>query len=452
MATFGRNQTAVPKPPTTAAPKLSKGKSKGANVPATDRRLRGDQPPERPPSENSSLSDIPLSPEMVPTPMPGPPEASGSALHSTDQPRPTELPEPRTGATATTQLASEDANTANLILAALLKVTQGQDVLLQHLQAMHPPQPRQLSQPAPLQESQVSAGPLPNPLPLPTVPAQQPPQLSQPAPLQETQASAVPLHNPPPLPMMPAQQPTFLTPTPAPSLMAGSFMPPTGNTSMGACSVQSLFPDIEESLLLAIGRHTLRPGQISKLDTRLRDKQVASNLEYDNGVLIHKERLPSSKDFPTFESLHYPLQRYFSILQAQVIASAPPSVLTPFIIGCNDYISLLNTMHLDYDWMAVLNYHFAVHAQRLSDMAQGNYLLWGKIDTECQNRYLVGHTRARTYKDRGSHKNSGDGSKTQTCNDFNFRTCFREKCLRLHKCRSCDSTDHGVSKCPKKSS
>ena len=128
--------------------------------------------------------------------------------------------------------------------------------------------------------------------------------------------------------------------------------------------------------------------------------QVASNLGYENGILVHREAPPSSKDFPIFKSLHYPLLHYFSILQAQVVASAPPIMLIPFIVSCNDYISLLCTMHLEYDWMAVLNYHFAVHVQHISEIAQGNYSLWGKIDTEYQNKYLVGHTCACIAQDK----------------------------------------------------
>ena len=69
-------------------------------------------------------------------------------------------------------------------------------------------------------------------------------------------------------------------------------MPPVSNTGY---DMYSLFPEIEELLLLAIGYHTLRPGQISKLDTWICDKQVTTNLEYENGVLIHREKPPSSK-------------------------------------------------------------------------------------------------------------------------------------------------------------
>jgi hypothetical protein len=405
--------------------------SNRTTAPASDRRLRSTRSsPE--PIELSSLSEA-SSPETNPLPMPDTNEASGSnpqnagtapQVESHDQP-------PSGTSDMTVPVAPTDANTAGLILAALLKVAKGQDVLLQHIQttqASPPTQPPPGSAPTlrvqPLQPSLA-------PPPLPTPPSHSPPGIQ-------------------PSFLVPEQpQTTMAIPPPFP---AGGFMPPASNTGHGAYSLQSLFPDIEESLLLAIGRHMLRPGQISKLDNRLRDKHVASNLEYENGILVHKEKPPSSKDFPTFESLHYPLQRYFSVLQAQVVTACPPPVLIPFIIGCNDYISLLNVMHLDYEWTAVLNYHFAVHALRLSEMAQGNFSLWGRIDTECQNRYLVGHARSRYNKDRSAHKGTGDIAKNQTCNDFNFRTCYREKCQRIHKCRGCDSSDHGVSKCPKKSS
>ena len=426
MATFGRNQTAVPKSSRrnlkNPTPPTSTPLQRSGTVPTTERRLRN--APERDLTP-SPLSEVPSSPEIATAPMPDPTEASTSTPLNTEPGQPLESPALQgTTSTAVTSGSSDEANTARLVLATLLKVAEGQDTLLRHLQTMQPPQPPTI-QPQ-LQPPTVSAQP------------QQPPITPEQPPLPFP--ASVPYPQVPTAAPVPAHLPTTT-----------GFMPPTSNTGHGAYSLQSLFPNIEESLLLAIGRHTLRPGQISKLDTRLRDKHVASSLEYENGMLVHKEKLPSSKDFPTFESLHYPLQRYFSVLQAQVIASALPPVLTLFIVGCNDYISLLNAMHLDYEWTAVLNYHFAVHALRLSEMAQGIYHLWGKIDTECQNRYLVGHTRTRTSRDRGSHKGVGDNSKTQTCNDFNFRTCYREKCTRIHKCRGCDNPDHGILKCPKKS-
>ena len=142
MATFGCNQTAVPKAPTVPTSKVNKGKGKepapeASQMYTLDRRLRSNNSPE-------SILDLSLLSEAPPSPgaMPDSTEVAGSATLGTGVHR-SEVPAmslPQSGSSTATALTSPDnANTANLILAALLKVTQGQDALLQHLQATRPP-------------------------------------------------------------------------------------------------------------------------------------------------------------------------------------------------------------------------------------------------------------------------------------------------------------------------
>ncbi|KAF8577034.1 hypothetical protein K439DRAFT_1306264, partial [Ramaria rubella] len=128
-------------------------------------------------------------------------------------------------------------------------------------------------------------------------------------------------------------------------------------------SLQSFFPNIEEAVLLAIGQHALCPGHIFKLDTRIREKPSMMALEFENGSLVQCDKDPSPKDYPNWGLLYYPLLHYFSILQMQ------------------------------YEWMTVLNYHFAIHAKHLSEMSYGDYSHWGEIDGTLLNRYLIGHPR-----------------------------------------------------------
>ena len=138
MATFGRNQTAVPKAPTVPTSKANKGKGKepapeASQTHTLDRRLCSNNSPE-------SILDLLLLSEAPPSPgaMPDSTEVVGSmtlntGVHQSEVPV---MSLPQSGSnTATAPTSPDDANTTNLILAALLKVTQGQDVLLQHLQA-----------------------------------------------------------------------------------------------------------------------------------------------------------------------------------------------------------------------------------------------------------------------------------------------------------------------------
>ncbi|KAF8580023.1 hypothetical protein K439DRAFT_1304214, partial [Ramaria rubella] len=159
-------------------------------------------------------------------------------------------------------------------------------------------------------------------------------------------------------------------------------------------SLQSFFPDIKEVVLLAIGRHALHPGHIFKLDMRIREKPSMTALEFENGSLVQRDKDPSPKDYPNWGSLYYPLLCYFSILQMQGLSTANPSASKGFIFSCNEYLHLLYTMYTEYEWMAVLNYHFAIHAKHLSEMSYGDYSHWGEIDGTLLNRYLIGHPRA----------------------------------------------------------
>ena len=61
-------------------------------------------------------------------------------------------------------------------------------------------------------------------------------------------------------------------------------------------SLPSLFPDIDEARLLAIGRHTFKPGHISKLDDRIKAKVTLTVLDFENGALIHREREPFTRN------------------------------------------------------------------------------------------------------------------------------------------------------------
>jgi hypothetical protein len=167
-------------------------------------------------------------------------------------------------------------------------------------------------------------------------------------------------------------------------------------------SLPSLFPDIDEATLLAIGRHTFKPGHISKLDTHIKDKVMSTILDFENGTLIHREREPSTKEYPTWLSLYNPLVLYFSILQVHVSSSANIPAIRQVIIGCNDYLRTLYDLYIEYDWTALLNYHFAFHARRLTDMTRGDYSRWGEIDGALQTRFLIGHPRTRAAKDKSS--------------------------------------------------
>ncbi|KIJ31055.1 hypothetical protein M422DRAFT_53536 [Sphaerobolus stellatus SS14] len=228
---------------------------------------------------------------------------------------------------------------------------------------------------------------------------------------------------------------------------------PSSHSGLGTLSLHDFFPDIEESLLLSIIRHTIRPGQISKLDTRVKDRALPSNLDYIDGSIVHQEKRPSQKEFPNFESFHYPLSIYFSIANAHVTSSGNLIAAIDFNNGCHEYLTLLNRYAFDFEWTAVLNYHFSFHARRLAKMLKGDYTSWGQVDNNLHNKFLLNNPRVRA-KDKSTASKASSSSydmSKQKCNDFNYRECSKgSSCTRIHKCRNCDSSDHGVSSCPSK--
>ncbi|KAF8586874.1 hypothetical protein K439DRAFT_1306482, partial [Ramaria rubella] len=125
------------------------------------------------------------------------------------------------------------------------------------------------------------------------------------------------------------------------------------------------------------------------LDTRIREKVSTATLDFENGCLVQRDKDPSPKDYPNWGSLYYPLLCYFSILQMQVLSTGNTQACKPFIFGCNEYLHSLYTMYIEYEWTAVLNYHFATHAKHLAEMTYGDYSRWGEIDGNLLNRHLI---------------------------------------------------------------
>ncbi|KAF8501867.1 hypothetical protein BU17DRAFT_102164 [Hysterangium stoloniferum] len=94
-----------------------------------------------------------------------------------------------------------------------------------------------------------------------------------------------------------------------------------------------------------------------------RYRPLKPSYEFQGGIYVQAERA-FSKDFPNFESFYYPLSRYFSILHAHVLSGNHSPVSTNFILGTSSYLALLCSWYLEYDWTALLNYHFAFHSKR----------------------------------------------------------------------------------------
>jgi len=224
---------------------------------------------------------------------------------------------------------------------------------------------------------------------------------------------------------------------------------PTSNTGAGTL-LPSLFPNIDKVLLLAIGWHAFKLAHLFKLDTCIKEKPATSFLDFENGAIIHKEWEPSIKEYPLFISLYSPLVVYFNILQIHVTSSGNLPVIHQVIFGCSKYLCSLYDLYIEYDWTALLNYHFAFHAKHLQEMLRGDYSQWSEIDWALQTRFLIAHAFPHPSKDRTASPCPAADVSKQLCNDFNYHHCTWAKCPHIHKCKGCDSPNHGMSACSSK--
>ncbi|KAI9001308.1 hypothetical protein BD414DRAFT_405376, partial [Trametes punicea] len=228
------------------------------------------------------------------------------------------------------------------------------------------------------------------------------------------------------------------------------FVPPANIPSPTGTSLIKLFPHIEASVLLEIARHEFKPSDLSKLDSKYRDRAARSVLEFDAIVGGFTIRDPSTKDYPSLHSIFAPLITYFQILTMFAASSGSTAAVGHVAVGSFAYLSQLEQFNEDYQWSAVLAYHMDFHYKRRSFMADGDYSGWDTIDAGLQAKHLIGKERLRIVAVRSKNPSGSAASATlEVCRLFNRGACespCRHK--RIHKCSGCGSTEHGRAACP----
>lgn len=200
-------------------------------------------------------------------------------------------------------------------------------------------------------------------------------------------------------------------------------------------------------MLLEIARHEFRPIDLCKLDSRFRSKIDVERL--DNVA----NRTGALKEYPSLHALLIPLSIYFDILQA--FAASAGDANATFLIGHNAalYTAHLIDLHQTHEWSAVVQYHMQFHLHRRQEMINGSYVGWGQPDQLLMSQYLFNRLRgtgSASSSRSGSGKPKRDTS-GETCFAFNKGSCSATPCPdgRIHKCRKCNSVDHGEKTCKK---
>lgn len=161
--------------------------------------------------------------------------------------------------------------------------------------------------------------------------------------------------------------------------------------------LSKLFPHIDSETLNAIYNHELPAAELYKLDTRRILEAQWHMIDLEDSTVTYRT-VPSAREiYQTLDSLFVPLNSYFSILCVHGLSSGLPPTLPYYFFK---YSSHLVKIAHQYEWHAVLLYHFAFFARRCTEMLLGNYTGWEKIDVDLMEELLVQHRKQPEVRQR----------------------------------------------------
>lgn len=157
-----------------------------------------------------------------------------------------------------------------------------------------------------------------------------------------------------------------------------------------AIDLSKLFPHIDSETLQAILNHDFPAAELYKLDTRRILEAQWHMIDLEDSTVSFRT-VPSAREiYKTLDSLFVPLNTYFSILCVHALSGGHPPTVPYYFFK---YSSHLVKITQQYEWHAVLLYHFAFFARRCTEMLQGNYAGWEKIDVDLMEELLVQHRK-----------------------------------------------------------
>lgn len=162
------------------------------------------------------------------------------------------------------------------------------------------------------------------------------------------------------------------------------------SSSSGLSELASLFCHVDEDTLHAILNHGLPAAELYKLDTRRIIDSQWHLVSLDDST-VQFRCVPSAREiYQSLDSLLVPLNTYFSILCVHGLSNGQPATLPCHFFRYSSHLVKITTQ---YEWSAVLLYHFAFFARRSNEMLQGRYSGWEKVDLDLMEELLVQHRR-----------------------------------------------------------
>jgi len=160
---------------------------------------------------------------------------------------------------------------------------------------------------------------------------------------------------------------------------------------------------------------------------------------------------------PSLHSLVTPLNVYFDVLLSFAASAGDAAITRLMGHGALAYSNLLLDLNQKYEWAAVVQYHMDFHMDRIQEMCHGDYSGWAQLDSQLVSQHLVSRVRpppsaGGASRPRSSVKDKVPSTSAQLCFAFNAGSCTSNPCPngRVHKCRCCESADHGDIACPAK--
>ena len=138
-------------------------------------------------------------------------------------------------------------------------------------------------------------------------------------------------------------------------------------------------------MLLDITHHKFKPKDLFKLDSHFWAKGELDKGEDSNS----RAGLP--KEYPSLSSLLTPLLTYVRVLENFTVSAGDLKATHVIADGATIYMSHILALHQQYQWGAVLQYHFDFHYLRSPEMRDGDYSGWTRTDATLMNRHLFGH-------------------------------------------------------------
>ena len=147
---------------------------------------------------------------------------------------------------------------------------------------------------------------------------------------------------------------------------------------------------VDSETVEAILHHDLPAAELYKLDTRRILESQWHIIDLQHSTVTFRSVPSAGEIYQTLDSLLIPLNIYFSILSVHAL-SAGHSIFLPTYFF--QYVNHLVKISSQYQWDAVLLYHFAFFARRCSDMLNGDYKGWARIDVDLMEELLVQHRK-----------------------------------------------------------